>query len=108
LEFKKNLLTYFEGVLVRVSIPAQNIMTKKQGRKERVYSAYTSTLLFITKESQDWNSHRAGTWRQEWMQKPWRGAAYWLASPGLLTFLLEHRTASPGTVPPTMGWVLPP
>jgi hypothetical protein len=25
-------------------------MTKKQVREERVYSAYTSTLLFITKE----------------------------------------------------------
>jgi len=35
-------------VLVKVSIPAQNIMTKKQVGEERVYSAYTSTLLFIT------------------------------------------------------------
>ena len=31
-------------------------MTKKQVREERVYSAYTSTLLFITKESQSRNS----------------------------------------------------
>jgi hypothetical protein len=54
-------------------------MTKKQVGKERVYSAYTSTLLFITKGSQDRNSHRAGTWRLEWMQRPWRNAAYWLA-----------------------------
>jgi hypothetical protein len=37
-------------VLVRVSIPAQNIMTKKRVGEERVYSAYTSILLFITKE----------------------------------------------------------
>ena len=29
---------------------AQNIMTKKQVGEERVYSAYTSILLFITKE----------------------------------------------------------
>jgi hypothetical protein len=36
-----------------VSIPAQNIINKKQGGEERVYSAYTSTLLLITKESQD-------------------------------------------------------
>jgi hypothetical protein len=28
-------------------------MTKKQVGEERVYSAYTSTLLFITKGSQD-------------------------------------------------------
>jgi hypothetical protein len=48
-------------VLVRVSIPAQNIMTKKQVGEERVYSAYTSILLFITKGSQDWNSGSSGS-----------------------------------------------
>jgi hypothetical protein len=69
-------------VLVRVSIPAQNSMTKKQFGEERVYSAYTSTLLF-TKGSQD----RVGTWRQELMQRPWRDVTYWLASPGLLSVL---------------------
>jgi hypothetical protein len=47
-------------VLVRVSIPAKNIITKKQVGEERVYSAYTSTLLLITKGSQDWNSSRPG------------------------------------------------
>ena len=41
---------FWEYVLVRVSIPAQNIMTKKQVGEERVYSAYISILLFITKE----------------------------------------------------------
>jgi hypothetical protein len=49
------------GVLVRVSIPAPTIMTKKQVWEERVYSAYTSTLLFITKGNQDWNSRRSGS-----------------------------------------------
>jgi hypothetical protein len=48
-------------VFVRVSIPAQNIMTKKQIGEERVYSVYTYTLLFITKGSQDWNSSRSGS-----------------------------------------------
>ena len=38
------------GVLVRVSISGQNIMTKKPVREERVYSAYTFVLLFTTKE----------------------------------------------------------
>jgi hypothetical protein len=38
-----------------------NIMTKKQVGEERVYSAYTSTLLFITTGSQDWNSSRSGS-----------------------------------------------
>ena len=54
-------LVYFSGTLVSISIPAQNIMTKKQVGEERVYSAYTSILLFITKGSQDWNSSRSGS-----------------------------------------------
>ena len=76
--------------------------------EERVYSAYTFVSLFFTKGSQDRNSHRAGTWRQELMQRTWRGAAYWLASPGLLS-LLSYRTQDyqPRMVPPTMGWALP-
>jgi hypothetical protein len=37
-------------------------MIKKQVREERVYSAYTSMFLFITKGSQDWNSSRSGNW----------------------------------------------
>jgi hypothetical protein len=81
----------FLSVLVWVCIPAQNIMTKKQVEKERIYSAYTSTLLFITKGSQDRNSHRAGAWRKELMKRPWRGAAYWIASPGFFS-LLSYRT----------------
>jgi hypothetical protein len=48
-------------VLVRVSIPGQNIMARKQVGEKRIYSAYTSTLLFITKGSQDWNSSKAGS-----------------------------------------------
>jgi hypothetical protein len=44
-------------------------MTKKQVVEERVYSAYTSTLLFITKGSQDWNSSRKVR-KQELMQRP--------------------------------------
>jgi hypothetical protein len=35
-------------------------MTKKQVGEERVYSAYTSTMLLITKGSQDWNSKETG------------------------------------------------
>jgi hypothetical protein len=45
------------SVLVRVAIPAQNTMVMKQVGEERVYSAYTSTLLFITKRIQDRHTH---------------------------------------------------
>jgi hypothetical protein len=38
-----------------------NIITKKQVGEERVYLAYTSILLFITKGSQVWNSSRSGS-----------------------------------------------
>jgi hypothetical protein len=51
----------------------------------------TSTLLFITKENQNRSSSTAETWRQELMQRLGRGAAYSLASPGLLS-LLSYRT----------------
>ena len=52
--------------------------------------------------------NRAGAWRQELMQRPWRGAAYWLALYDLLS-LLSYRTQnhSPGVATPTMGWALP-
>jgi hypothetical protein len=80
----------FGTILVRVSTAEQYIITKKQVGEERVYSAYTFTLLFIPKGSQDRSSQRAGTWRQELMQRPWRDAAYWLVSSGLLS-LLSYR-----------------
>jgi hypothetical protein len=62
-------------------------------------------LLFISKGSQDRNSHQAGTWRQELMQRPW--GVYLLACFPWLAQLIEPRTTSPGVAPPTMGWALP-
>ena len=90
-EWELSLILQLGPVLVTVCIPAQTIMTKKRVGEESVYSVYISTLLFIIKGSQDWNSRWAGTWRQELTQRPWRGTAYWLASPGVLS-LLSYRT----------------
>ena len=74
-------------VLVRVSIPGQNIMTKKQVGEERVYSAYISTLLFITERSQDWTqADQEARANAEAME----GCSL-LASSGLLS-LLSYRT----------------
>jgi hypothetical protein len=55
---KKNVV---EPCLSQGFYSCTNIMTKKQVGEERVYSAYISTLLFITKGSQDWNSSRSGS-----------------------------------------------
>jgi hypothetical protein len=53
--------------------------------------AYTFTLLFIIKRSQDRNPNKKGTWKQELMQRPWSAAAYWLP-PQVLFNLLHYRT----------------
>jgi hypothetical protein len=48
-EFKANLV-YITWCLTQGFYSCTNIMTKNQVGEERVYSAYTSTLLFTTKE----------------------------------------------------------
>jgi hypothetical protein len=54
-------LKVFAACLSQGFYSCTNIMTKSQVGEERVYSAYTSMLLFITKGSQDWNSSRSGS-----------------------------------------------
>jgi hypothetical protein len=89
-------------VLVRVSIPAQIIVIKKQVGEERDYSTYTSTLVFITKGSQDWNSSRSGS------RSCCRGHGGMLLT-GLLPLacsvccLIEPKTTVPRMAPHTMG-----
>ncbi|KAM7325014.1 hypothetical protein ACRRTK_015267 [Alexandromys fortis] len=48
-------------------------------------------FISLTENSEGRNSHRAGIWRQELMQRPWKGAAYRLAPHGLLN-LSPYRT----------------
>ena len=62
-------------------------------REDRAH--LTSKSQFIIIGSQDRNSNRTGTWRQELMQKPWRDAAFWLAPHGLVS-LLSYRTQAQG------------
>jgi hypothetical protein len=77
------------------------IMTKKQFGEEWVYLAYTSMLLFITREVR--NGTQAGQ-EQELMQRPWRDIFYWLASLGLLSLLsYRTKTTSPEMASPTRG-----
>jgi len=66
-----------EGGYVRVSIAVTKHHNQKSNvGEERLYLAYTSTALLIIERCCDWNSKKAGTWRQELMQRPWRSAAH--------------------------------
>jgi hypothetical protein len=79
-----------------------NIMTKKQVGEEKVYSAYISTLLFITKGSQEWNSSRPESRRR----CRDHGGMFLI---GLLPLacsscsLIESKNTSPGMALGTMG-----
>jgi len=48
-------------------------------------------MVVINEGSQDRTPDKAGIWRQELVQRPWRGAAYWLVLNGLLS-QLSYRT----------------
>jgi hypothetical protein len=74
-------------------------MIKKQVGEERVYSAYTSTLLFITKAS---GLELKQVRKQELMQRPWRDVTSLLPLTCSACFLIEPRATSPGMAPPTM------
>ena len=63
--------------------------------------------LLLTEGIPDRNSNRAGTWRPELMQRPWRvllsGLVIMACS---VCFLIEPRTTRPGMAPPTIDWTL--
>lgn len=80
------------SVLVRISIALMKHYDQSNLGEERVNLA--SLLLFITEGSQEANSSRAGTWKQELVQGPWMGVAYWL-SPHTLLRLLPYRPLEP-------------
>ena len=92
--------TLKRSVLVRVSIPGQNIMTKKQVGEERVYSVYT---LHVAVHHQRISGLELKQVRkQELMQKPWRDVTSLYALTCSAGFLIEHRITSPWMAPPTM------
>jgi hypothetical protein len=99
--FYKNLqLRDFGNCLSQSLYSCTNIMTKKQVGEERVYSAYTSTLLFITRGSQDWNSSRSGS--RSWCRG--HGGMFFTGLPPLACSacsLIEPKTTSPEMAPPT-------
>jgi hypothetical protein len=64
-------------------------MTKKQVGEEKVYSAYTSILLYTSPRKPGLELKQVR--KQELMQRPWKDVLYWLVSSGLLS-LLSYRT----------------
>jgi hypothetical protein len=75
---------------------------QKQVGEERVYSAYTSILMFITKGSQNWNSSRSES--RSWCRGHGRMFFTGLVAPGLLSMLsYRTKTTSPEMVSPTRG-----
>jgi hypothetical protein len=55
-------------------------MTQKQvGRKAFIQLTFPHCCSSAKEVRTGTYYHRAGTWRQELMQRPWRGAVYWLA-----------------------------
>jgi hypothetical protein len=98
-------LSELGSVLVRVSIPGQNIMTKKQVGEERVYTAYTSTLLFITKEVRDGTQagQEVGADAEAMEGCSLLACFPWLAQPALLynqDYQPKDGTTHKGTSPP--------
>jgi hypothetical protein len=82
-------------------------MTKKQVGEERVYSAYTSILLFITKEVRTGTQagQEAGADAEAMEGCSLLACLPWLAQPALLSksLTIEPKTTSPDMVPPTRG-----
>jgi hypothetical protein len=98
----KHVSGILRGCLSQGFYSCTNIMTKKQVGEERVYSAYTSILLFINKGSQDWNSSRSES--RSWCRG--HGGMFFTGLPHLACSacsLIEPKTTSPEMVPPTRG-----
>ena len=64
------------SILVRVTIVVMKHHDQTQAEEERIYLTYTFTSQSIAEGSQDRNSNRREAWRQELIQRPWRGAEY--------------------------------
>ena len=78
----------------------QNTMLKNNLGKNGLIVVYSSTSQFVTEGSEGRNSNRAGTWKQELMQRPRRSSAYWLTPSGSQDHLPRGGTAYNGLVVP--------
>ena len=84
-------------VLVRVTFAVMKSHQHSNLGEKRVYLVHNFTSLFIIEGTQDRNSNRTGTWRQELMLRSWRSEALWLAQ----SVFLQN------SGPPDQGWCHP-
>jgi hypothetical protein len=101
-----NTIANYTHVIVRVSIPAQNIMTKKQIGEESLFSLHFHIAVHHQRKSglefTQGRNLEAGA-----DAEPMEGCCSLDASPGLFSllfffFLIELRTTNPGMALPTM------
>jgi hypothetical protein len=91
--------------LVRVVIV---VMTKRKLGRKGIMWLTLPHHFFSLKEVRAGTGIRAGTWRQELMQRPWRALLTGLFLMACSTcFLIEPNTTGPGMIPPTIDWALP-
>ena len=78
---------WYQLVLVGVSVAAMKHCEQKASRGGKGLFGLHVHITVHPQRSEDSYSRRTGTWRQEVMQRPWRGAAYCLAHHDLLNLL---------------------
>ena len=91
-----NVSRLWRGQLQRFSFPegAGIIIAVKKHYDQKLFGwgkGLFGLFFHITEGSPDRSPNRAGAWRQELMQRPWRDATYWLTHHGSLC-LLSYRT----------------
>jgi hypothetical protein len=80
-----SLHTFLPTVCLTDSVAVINTTTKTNfGRKWLISFLYFQATALPQRAVRTGTQSKAGTWRQELMQRPWRGAAYWLAQPAFL------------------------
>ena len=84
----------------------EKLRPKSKPGGQRLFSLHFQIIVHHWKKSGQ-KLKAEGIWRQELMQRPWKGVTYWLASPYSACFLREPRTTNPGKVPPKMDCALP-
>ena len=62
-------------------------MTEKASWREKGLFGLHFPALFSREGSQDRDSNKVASWRQDLMQRPWRETVYWVVAPGLLSML---------------------